>query len=644
MRKVREKMVFDDVINFLKKVPPFEFLDDETLHTVASSISLDFYPKDTTILVQNGPPSESLRILKKGCVKVSRVTEDGEEVIIDYRCEGDTFGFLSLVGKDKVRANIVAVDDTICYIVDKETVLKLLESNIEFTEYFLKSHLTKYIDKQYEGEKYDNALFYARSDRLIFTTRVGDLAIKDVIAVDENETIQDSAKIMAKNKISSLIIKNSQKEPAGIVTDRDLREKVVATGRVVSGPIREIMTSPLIRVDTSDYCFEAILKMIQHNVHHILVMKNGSLQGIITNHDLMILQGTSPLSVVKDIENQDSLEGLVPQSKNINKIIGLLLKEGAKASNITTIITEINDRLLRKLIEFTEKSLGPPPLPYCWIVFGSEGRKEQTFKTDQDNAIIYSNPSNDKEAQAAENYFSRFALTMRDGLLKCGFPPCPGDYMASNPQWRQPLKVWENYFANWILTPTSQAILDSCILFDFRAASGDYGLAKKLHEYLTQSLKNQDMFLKLMAQLTIQLRPPIGFFKTFIVEKSGEHKNKLNLKATCIAPLVNIVRLLTLESRLMETSTLERILALKGTHRVAKEFGDELEHSFEFLSLLRIRHQFDQIEAGQEPDNFINPDELTNFERKVFKESCQLISKIQDMINKKYNPGTGPMM
>jgi CBS domain-containing protein len=468
--------------------------------------------------------------------------------------------------------------------------------------------------------------------------------LKEVITVGEKATIRETAEIMAANKISSLIIVSNQNLPVGIVTDRDLREKVVAQGRDVSGQITEIMTSPLMQVDTGVFCYEAVLTMMKNNIHHVVVMMDGILKGILTNHDLMVLQGTSPLSVVRDIESQKTIEGLIPESKNINQVISLLLKEGARASNITGIITEINDRLLKKLLEITERQFGPPPLPYCWIVFGSEGRKEQTYKTDQDNALIYADPKTEEESEAAKQYFTQFSLFVKDALVKCGFPLCHGDYMASNQKWRQPLGVWKEYFSQWIYTPTPEAILASCILFDFRPVYGDFILATRLREHLLQRLKNQDMFLKLMAQLTIKLRPPIGFFKTFTVEKSGEHKNKLNLKFTCLAPIVNIVRLFSLEKKIPETSTLERLYVLRGKHEIVNEFGEELEHAFEFLNMLRIQHQHSQIDAGIEPDNFINPQEITNFERKVFKESCQIISKIQDVINKKYNPGTGAMM
>ena len=268
----------------------------------------------------------------------------------------------------------------------------------------------------------------------------------------------------------------------GIVTDRDLREKVVARGRSVDDPVRDIMSLPLVRVDVKDYCFEAVLKMIKHNIHHILVIKEGQLKGVLTNHDLMLLQGTSPLSFAKDLESQESIEGLVPVSVKINRVVGLLLKEGARASNITRIITELNDRLVRKVLEIAEKKFGRPPVPFCWISFGSEGRKEQTFKTDQDNAIIYADPATPEQEERAKAYFAEFALFVRDSLVKCGFPLCPADYMASNPRWCQPLKAWKNYFSSWITHPTPEAILRSLIFFDFRPLYCGEELAEELRE------------------------------------------------------------------------------------------------------------------------------------------------------------------
>jgi CBS domain-containing protein len=376
--------------------------------------------------------------------------------------------------------------------------------------------------------------------------------------------------------------------------------------------------------------------MIKHNIHHIVVIKEGELRGVLTNHDLMMLQGTSPLSFAKDLESQQAIDGLVPVSAKINRVVGLLLKEGARAGNITKILTELNDRLVRKVLEISEKKLGRPPVPYCWIAFGSEGRKEQTFKTDQDNAIIYQDPETPQQEEAAKRYFTEFSALVRENLLRCGFPMCPANYMASNPKWRQPLKVWKKYFSSWVAEPTPDAILHALIFFDFRPVYGELALGEVLREHLTAILRDQKVFLGYLANITVQNRPPVGFFKTFVVEKGGEHKDELNLKVKGIAPLVDIVRLFALEKGVRETSTLERIEALRTRHTVVGEYADELKHAFEFIMVLRIHNQFGQIEAGRIPDNFINPSKLSNLEKRTIREAFALISKLQDHIIETY--------
>jgi CBS domain-containing protein len=625
----------DDVVEFLKNVSPFQDLDDSTLRTVAENISMEFYPRGATILHQDGPASEFLRIVKTGAVKVFIRSGKDEEVIIDSRGEGESFGFLSLVSGDKSRANVIAIEDTTCYLVGKEIVLRLLETYPAFSEYFLVSYLNKYIDKTYKEMRRKNVLC-GGGERALFTTPVGELITKEMITAPQSISIKDAAETMSRNRISSLIIVDPEGVPTGIVTDRDLRDKVVSKGRDVREPAGSIMSISLIKADARDYCFEALLNMIRYNVHHLLVIDGGRLKGIITNHDLMMLQGTSPISITREIESQQSIEGLIPASKKINKIVELLLKEGAKASNITRVITEINDRLMRKVIEITEKKLGRPPLEYCWVVFGSEGRREQTFKTDQDNAIIYADPESPGKSEEARTYFSALTLLVRDSLQKCGFALCPADYMASNSQWCQPLSVWKRYFSGWINEPRADAVLKSLIFFDFRPVHGHTELAEALRSALSGMLENQTLFLGFMANTIIKNSPPIGFLKSFVVEKSGEHKDEFDLKIKGLAPLVDAVRLFALEKGVAETSTLERINALKDSHAIVRESGEELEYAFEFIMLLRIQHQFDQIDLGRKPDNFVNPYKLSNLEKKIIKDAFFLIAKIQDLIIERY--------
>ncbi len=627
-------MLTEEVIEFLHKIPPFQFLDNATLKQLVSGVTMEFFPKGTAIQYQGGPAPEYIYVIKKGEVKVS-IKNESEEVFVDYRGEGDLIGYMLIFGGNRARATVIAVNDTICYLIKREPIQNLLYTNPAVREFFHTSFLSKYLDKTFK-EIQNRNLVYSGGDKILFTMPVGELASKDVIKASENITIQEAAEIMSNYSISSLILIDADGNPSGIITDRDLRDKVVSKGRDCKEPVKNIMSVPHVRADVKEYCFEAILKMVKHNVHHLLIMKDGKLKGILTNHDLMLIQGTSPLSIVKDIEGQTTIDALVPVSKRINNIIGLLLNEGAKASSITRIITEINDRLVRKILEIAEERFGEPPIPYCWIVFGSEGRKEQTFKTDQDNALIYADPASEEEESLAREYFRSFSLFVREGLLKCGFPPCPADFMATNPMWRQPLHVWKKYFTNWISTPTSEAILNSVTFFDFRAVYGETKLLEWLKDFVMNMVKDNKVFLGYIANMAIKNMPPIGFLKTFVVEKSGEHKDKLNLKVKGLAPLVDIVRLFALEKGIHETSTIERILTLKDKHTIIKEYADELLHAFEFILLLRIQNQFEQLKKGEDINNFINPNALSNLEKRIAKETFHLISKVQDLIIERY--------
>lgn len=627
-------MIIEDVIEFLSNIPPFQFLDEATLKNLVSDLSMEFYPKGTVIQYQGGPAPKFLYIIKKGEVKVF-IKKENEEVFVDYRGEGDLIGYLLIFGGDKARATVTAIDDTICYLIRRETIQNILHSNPSVREFFHKSFLKRYLDKTFKEIQNKN-LVYGGGDRILFTMPVGELASKDIIQASQNISIQEAAQIMSDYRISSLILVDEKNTPTGIITDRDLRDKVVSKGKNCNDPVHHIMSVPNVRSDVKEFCFEAILKMVKHNVHHLLVMKDDKLRGILTNHDLMLIQGTSPLSIVKDIESQNTVDALIPVSGRINNIIGILLSEGAKASITTRIITEINDRLIRRILEIAEERFGEPPVPYCWIVFGSEGRKEQTFKTDQDNALIYHDPADREMEEAATEYFREFTLFVRDGLVKCGFPLCPADFMATNPMWRQPLHVWRKYFINWLSTPTADAVLNSVTFFDFRAVHGETRLLDWLKEYTLAMAKDSKIFLGYIANLAIKNMPPIGFLKAFVVEKSGEHKDKLNIKVKGLAPLVDIVRLFALEKGISETSTVERIHALRDKHTIVKEYADELLHAFEFIMLLRIQHQYAQMKEGASINNYIDPNQLGNLEKRIAKETFQLITNIQNLIIERY--------
>ncbi len=628
-------MLIEEVIDFVKRIPPFQFLEEVTLTDISREVLMEFYPKGTIILYQGGPPPEYLYVIKKGEVKVA-ITNNDEEVFVDYRGEGDLIGYMLIFSNEKSRATVTAVEDTICYLFKRKNIQKLLYTNPNVSEFFHKSFLIKYFDKTFEKIQ-DKSPIYGCGDRILFTMKVGELATKNVVTASQEISIQEAAQIMSNKKISSLILLDNKGLPSGIITDRDLRDKVVAKGMNTLEPVNKIMSSPKVIADVNEFCFDAVLRMIKHNVHHLLVMKDGRLRGIVTNHDLMVLQGTSPISIVRDIENQNTIEGLIPVSNKINNIAGLLLNEGIKASNFTRIFTEINDRLIKKILEIAKERIGASPLPFCWVVFGSEGRKEQVFKTEQNNALIYEDPSSPKMAEIAHEYFSKLTLFVINALINCGYPLSLNNLVASNPEFCKSFSEWGKYLSNILDKPFLKGESNPAIFFDSRAVYGDSKLLDSLKTFMFSKVKKEKTFFENMAAMAIRNKPPAGLLKASVIDKNGIREDKLDLKSRALNPVIEIVRLFAIEKEIKETSTIERINSLREKHSLVNKYADELLHSFEFIMLLIIKHQFEQSKFQKEINSLIDPDELSGLEKRIAKEIFQFISKLQKIISELYN-------
>jgi CBS domain-containing protein len=287
-----------------------------------------------------------------------------------------------------------------------------------------------------------------------------------------------------------------------------------------------------------------------------------------------------------------------------------------------------------------KEGLGRPPVPYAWIALGSEGRREQTLRTDQDNAIIFADvpPEREKEVQ---RFFIDLAGRVVSGLERCGFPRCKGGIMAVNPQWCQPYRAWEGYYRHWIVDfdYPPEEILQTMIFFDFRPIFGQSDYLTRITEFINECLNQRQSFLKDMAETSVLHETPLGFFKRLVVEKSGEHKNHLNLKVNGLMPLVDSIRTLALDQRIFETNTLDRISALVEKGILSHGEADDLRDAFNVIMLLRIRHHVSVINRGKEPDNYVNPEELSIIQRTMLKEAFKTIDKMQRMLGLRYNIG-----
>jgi len=628
-------MIIDDVAAFLSRVPAFRLLEEDDLRELASCVEIDFAPAGTALLTDGGPPSAFLQIVVSGGVKVSLPADEGGEVVVDYRSEGAAFGYLSLLTGERSRMNATAVVDTECYLIPREPFLAFLERRPQIHEFFTRAFIAPYLDKAF-GDVRATSLVLGGGEQMLFTTPVGQLPTREPIAASSGISIRDAAGIMSRNRVSSLVLVDPAGIPVGIITDRDLRDKVAAVARDGAEPVGNIMSLIVVTVDAAEPCFDALVAMMRNNVHHLPVLERGRLRRVITNHDLMLLLGKSPLSVVREIDDQQDLAGLSRAARKVDNLIGMLLREGARAGNIARVITEINDRLVLRTLELVGREVGPAPVAWTWIVFGSEGRREQTFKTDQDNAIIYADPRNPEQARQALDWFALFTPRVRDALASCGFPPCPAGYVAANPAWCLPLERWKHTLSGWIASPDAMAVLHSLILFDFRPLRAEDEMAGELRAHLAAAIRRSPAFLGFLANQLVKNPPPLGFLKRIVVEKEGEHRDRLNLKLRAIAPIVDLARLFALEKGIAETGTLDRLRTLRGLNTIVGSYGEELEQAFEFLMSLRIHHQHAQVAAGREPDNFVDIEVLSALEKKTAREAFGLVAKLQGLVIERY--------
>jgi CBS domain-containing protein len=630
-------MVKEETIDFLINIPPLNILSREELGAVVEDVSLEYYPKGARILAQNGPPSEYLRIIKKGGVRVFMKAHEEDEVDIDYRSEGEHFGLLSLVSGDRSRANIVALDDTICYLIPRERILALIQNHPEMNEYFLKSFFFNFMDKAYDDtrKRHEYGTGMGAGDRLLFTTSVGDIVTKAPITTPASTSIQDAARVMADNKISSLIVLDNSKGAQGIVTDRDLREKVVAGGMDISLSVEDIMSSPLIKADAEEQCFETLLRMMRHKIHHIIVMEDDSIKGIVTNHDFMVLQGSSPTALVKEVGEMHTLESLGGTTSKLYKTVSSLLREGARSHNITGLITELADKLVNRMADIMEEKLGPAPLKYSIFLYCDGGRRELALDLAMKLGVVYEDTSNMSLIKATEEYFGQFISGIEDSFSFC----------YSSADGRGCLRVsdvkslldWKDAISRWA-DPSEDIRLDAG-LFDMRSMRGNEEMVYSLRDFMFEIAASRPYLLNVLAIETVNNRPPLGFFRRFVVEKSGEHKNEFDLFEKGLRPIISSVRLLAVKKGIRELSTVRRLEELRGQFEITNI--NEMIHAFEYLMAVLIHNQIARVDSGRQPDSFINPEDLSNLERKSLKESFMLIAELYEIIEKSLESGLG---
>jgi CBS domain-containing protein len=598
----------DEIIGFLHGHAPFDRLTPEQLERAARRIEIIYRRKGEELLTI-GQANTALSVIRRGAVEVHDVSDR----LINRLAEGESYGLPSLLTGKPVRNRVTLIEDGLIYLLPVEDFNSLRAANPAFEQHFVSTL-----------EERMRTAAEAGGGNELMATPVSRLGSRTPVMIHAGASIREAAQQMSKQGVSSILIGDSE-QMLGIVTDRDLRNRVLAAGLDPEQPVTRIMTPDPTHLDVDRPVFEAFLVMANRGIHHLPLTREGKPAGMITTRDLVTLQTQHPLYLVRQVSKQDSVEGLAEVSSRMPRMFSLMLENGARPEDVMRMLSALTDAVTRQLLRMAEQQLGPPPMPYAWLAFGSQARNEQGPHTDQDNGLLLAHTPDEVGADYFEN-LSKFVCA---GLDACGYVFCNGEVMAQNPRWRQPLDVWQGYFRSWMHEPDPKALLHSSIFFDQRCVHGDRSLFDALQAALFDASPRHGIFLAILAKHALTHEVPLGLFRRFVLEHRGEHRDTLDMKKAGSLPLNDLLRVRALAAGIREPGSLARIDALRRLGKMADSDAAEMSAAFRLLSRLKLEHQAAQLAAGEKLDNRINPNRLTRIDRDALRDAFLVIRQGQ---------------
>ena len=595
-----------DVRTFLADHPPFDTLSEAELDRVVESVQIEHFAPGTVILRQAGAPATHLFVVRRG---EAEIVDDGR--VIDEVGEGDVFGMWSLLGHVAPTATVRATEDTLCYLIDAGVANGVLRSGggIAFVAASVRRRIAR-VDETLKGEI-----------DLVRYREVGALVRRPPVTCDPATPVAEAAGLMARERVSSLLIPSAG--GVGILTDRDLRTRVVAERRSGDTPIRDVMTPRAETVPAGTMVGEVLLRMLEGGFHHFPIADAGRVLGVVTDTDLMGIGRNTPFALKSAIERAPDREAVAGAFAELPDVVAALVDSSADPVDVGHVIAFSIDAATRRLLELGIAEHGEPPVPWAWLALGSAARQEQAIRTDQDHALAF-----DGDADAADAALAPLAEFVTAGLEAAGIPRCRGDVMATNQALRLPLDEWVRRFDFWMREPSPKASEQLSIVFDFRRVAGTLDAEATLEGAMAMAV-GRPLFLQHLARRALDLRPPIGFVRGIIVEHGGEHPGTVDLKHGGIVIVGNLARAYAIRSGLTAKRTIDRLRASEGAGAIDAETREGLEEAFRFLWEIRLRHHVEQRRAGRGPDDFVDPKELGGVARQGLKEAFRIIARAQ---------------
>lgn len=631
-----------DVVRVLRSIAPFSSLSEPVLAEIAAQVHLQRFSRGAYVFKQGTGSLKTLFMVVEGLAEVTVTDNRGQESVVGYRHQPDFFGETVVLTDEEYPGSVRAKEDLTCLAIPREVFEHLMYHHPEVASFFsrvLLSRMRRLYQEIVAEQAPDTSV---RAEAALFRRRAAEIMSAPVITCRADDPINNVARLMVGRNISAVVVVDHSGRPLGLVTERDLVSRLTDPRREWPAHLtaETLMQKKLVEVPATAFLYEVLVQLIKHGGKHLAVTESGLLAGIISVADLARARSTGTLRVIHRIESQQTLEGLCAASQEVDNFLNTLVAEKTAVRDILDIITELHDAFTRRVIQLCEAEVelehGPKPGAYCWIAMGSAGRREQTIRTDQDNAIIYADPENGTETASAA-YFHHLGTRITEALARCGFRKCRFGIMPSNREWCRSLGKWQEHLAHLIMRGTPEDTRALTILLDLRPIYGNFGLAQRLWETAFKAFdRAASGILPLVADSMAQMRVPLNLFGGFITEKSRPHKHELNLKAAACVHIVDTIRIFAMKHRITKTATLERLRLLAEANILSRDDAEFTEAAYETLLMFRIRENLKKLHRGEEPDHYIHPGALSKREQKILKDALSVIPRLQNIISARF--------
>lgn len=626
------------VADFLKDFPPFSFLHQKDLEKLSEQISIVYKDKDAVIFAENDKTHDSFYVVHKGAVALKK---NQKNAVLDMCDEGDIFGLRPLLAQENYIMEAVAYEESILYAIPIAVFKPYALENRTVGNFLIESYASNtrnpysdiHKDKLYGDDLVHEHLHSNRDSFDLQPIKYS----KKIVTCSPSTTAKDIAKIMNKNKVGAILIVDEML-PIGIITDKDLRNKIVTGDFSILTTAETIMTKPVITYPKKMTVTEAQMAMMKSNISYLCLTKDGTTNtkavGILSKHDVMVALGNNPAVLIKALKRAKKPKEIKPIRARIMQLLQGYLDQNIPMTLISKIITELNEACTNRVIEIClGKMSSPPPVKFAWLALGSQGRSEQMLHTDQDNAIVYENVS-DVFKEETKVYFSKFASLVNKGLFDIGYDYCPAEMMASNPKWCMSLDEWKSKVHHWITNPGKNEVLLSFIFFDYSVTYGDTEITSQLSDYIFETVKANPVFYVHLVSGALQSPSPTGFFRQFLVEQDGANKDNFDIKRRALMPLTDAARVLILSHSVKGISnTAERFEKLAELEPNNRDLYLSCSYSFKALLKFRTKQGLLHNDSGQ----FIALESLSKMEKIKLKRTFKTIKELQELISVRFN-------